>query len=223
MAYIFMDFDDGVPRIAYTGCSRCSSVIGVSLCKIKNRGCCSYFQKFYPVELQRMSLSWEGLSVLESILKVPDVELYDEHIRVKGTFDEALHDKMLREGLITMDGNIHDTTIFFRTCPFVRSGRGCSLPPRYRAYVCNFFICREVLENPLYKNQLESYLIEREKYIRFLEWENNQLIQAMLKENLSIRKNLDDVLKFLSALPVNRYEYPSLSPVELPEDQGRGA
>lgn len=223
MAYIFMDFDEGVPRIAYTGCSRCSSVIGVSLCKIKNRGCCSYFPKFYPVELQRMSLSGEGLAVLETILKVPEVEIYDDHIRAKGTFDAALHDKMLRGGLITMDGGIRDTTVFFRTCPFVKPGKGCFLQPRYRSYVCNFFICREVIEKPLYHDQLEPYLRERDRYIRFLEWENNQLIQAMQRENLSVRKNLDDVLKFLSSLPVYHYEYPALSPVELPEDQGRGA
>lgn len=218
MATIFMDFDDGVPRLAYTGCAWCSSAMGISLCQTKKRGCCSYFPKFYPVELQRMSLSSEGLECLARILSIPGTVLHDDHIHAKGTFDVALHDKMLRAGLLPINGGIQDTTLYFRTCPFVQDGSGCTLPARFRCYVCNFFVCREVLENPAYKALLEPYIHERANYVRFLEWENKQLIAALRSEGLSVRENLKDVLQFLASIPVNQYAYPVLEPVEIPEE-----
>lgn len=223
MAFIYMDFDQGVPRLAYTGCAWCTSTMGISLCQTKNRGCCSYFPKFYPVDLQRMSHSAEGLSVLETILNHPGVEFFDDHIVVKGTYDAVLHDKMLNEGSIPNDGHILDSTVFFRTCPFVRSGFGCTLKPRYRTYVCNFFVCREVLENPLYQQQIAPYIRERDNYVRFLEWENNQLLQAMQEKGLTLRSNMNEVIAFLAGLPINQYEFPAPEPIELPEDYDRGA
>ncbi len=223
MAFLFMDFDQGVPQLAYTGCAWCSSAMGISLSHIKNRGCCSYFPKFYPVELQRMSHSPEGLSVLDSILNHPSVEFLDDHIVVKGSYDAILHDKMLKEGQIPEDEMIQDKSVFFRTCPFVRSGLGCSLPSRYRPYVCNFFVCREVLGNPAYQQQLAPYLRERANYVRFLQWENNQLLQVIQEKGLTLRNNIKEVINLLAELPINQYEFPMLEPVEIPEGQGKGA
>lgn len=223
MAFIFMNFDQGVPQLAYSGCAWCSSTMGISLCQTKNRGCCSYFPKFYPVELQRMSHSPEGLSVLDTILNHPGVDILDDHIVVKGSYDVILHDKMLKEGSIPNDGCIQDSTVFFRTCPFVRSGLGCTLPPRYRAYVCNFFICREVLENPEYQHQIAPYLRERENYVRFLEWENNQLLRIIHEEGLTLRNNLKEVIDLLAKLPINQYEFPALEPIEISDGQDKGA
>lgn len=223
MAVIYMDFDHGVPQLAYTGCTRCSSTMGISLCQTRNRGCCSYFPKFYPVELQRMACSSGGGAILDTILKHPGMVLMEDHVVVKGTFDSVLHDRMQRSHQIPDDGFIQDNTVFFRTCPFVRSGLGCTLPARYRAYVCNFFVCREVLENPAYKQQIAPYLRERANYVRFLEWENNQLLQIIHDNGLSIRSNIKAVIELLAALPVNQYEFPALEPVEIPEGQDMGA
>ena len=102
-----------------------------------------------------------------------------------------------------------DTSVFFKTCPFVRSGSGCTLPPRYRSYVCNFFLCREILENPEYKDKLEPYVRERNNYVRFLEWENNQLFTAMNEEGLSFRKNLDGAIEFLKNLEIKPIRFPA--------------
>lgn len=52
MAYIYIDFDNGVPRLAYTGCSRCSSLIGVSLCKIKTEGAAITFRSFIRLKFK---------------------------------------------------------------------------------------------------------------------------------------------------------------------------
>lgn len=223
MAFIYIDFDKGVPRLAYTGCSCCSSLIGVSLSKTKNRGCCHYFPKFYPVEIQRMCHSDDGTEVLNKIIGMPDVVIYDDHILVKGSYDFILHQKMLKKGLVPTYGNVTDTSVFFRTCPFVRSGSGCTLPPRYRSYVCNFFLCSEILDNPDYKGMLEPYIRERKNYIRFLEWENNQLIMAMHNEGISLSRNFDAAIRFLKETEINQYDFPALEPVAIPDDNSKGA
>jgi len=223
MTFIYVDFDEGVPRLAYTGCSRCSSLIGVSLCKIKNRGCCYYFPKFYPVEIQRMCHSEEGMAVLKEITGMPDVVLYDDHIHVKGSYDYILHHKMMKDGMVPINGNVKDTSVFFKTCPFVRSGMGCTLPPRYRSYVCNFFLCSEIIDNPIYKDKLEPYIRERENYIRFLEWENNQLIMAMHEEGVSFAKDFAAAVEFLKGVEINQYDFPGLDPVAIPGDNTIGA
>ncbi|NLM09255.1 MAG: hypothetical protein GX213_00405 [Clostridiaceae bacterium] len=223
MAFIYIDFDEGIPRLAYSGCSRCSSLIGVSLSQIKNRGCCYYSPKFYPVEIQRMCHSEEGLAVLDSIISMPDTVIHDDHILVKGSYDIILHEKMMKDGLVPLGGNVTDTSVFFRTCPFVRSGSGCTLSPRYRSYVCNFFICSEILDNPDYKDKLKPYLRERENYIRFLEWENNQLIMAMRGEGLTFRKNLNGAIEFLKNIGINQYDFPKLEPIVIPDNHTIGA
>lgn|GEM_PF-3105531 len=161
--------------------------------------------------------------MLYSIVSMPNTVIYDDHILVKGSYDIILHDKMMREGLVPVDGNVTDTSVFFKTCPFVRSGSGCTLPPRYRSYVCNFFLCREILENPEYKDKLEPYVRERNNYVRFLEWENNQLFTAMNEEGLSFRKNLDGAIEFLKNLEINQYDFPLLEPVVIPDNHSMGA
>lgn len=223
MTLIYIDFDEGIPRLAYTGCSWCSSLIGVSLCQIKNRGCCYYFPKFYPVEIQRMCHSEEGLDILNSIITMPNTVIYDDHIYAKGSYDIILHEKMMKDGLVPLDGNVTDTSVFFKTCPFVRSGSGCSLPPRYRSYVCNFFLCSEILNNPDYTEKLKPYIKERENYVRFLEWENNQLIRALYKEGLTFRKKLKGAIEFLKNIEINQYDFPKLEPIVIPDNHTIGA
>jgi len=223
MHYIYIEFDENVPRLAYTGCSRCTSQIGMSLCRTKNRGCCYYSPKFFPVEIQRMCHSEQGMELLQSIIELPNSVLYDDHILVKGSYDYLLNQKMLKEGLVPTDGNVKDTSVFFRTCPFVRPGLGCTLPPRFRSYVCNFFLCSEIIDNPVYKDMLKPYIRERENYIRFLDWENNQLIMAMHREGITLSRNFDAAVDFLKRTEINQYDFPNLEPVALPDDNSKGA
>lgn len=223
MATFYMDFDEGVPRLAYTGCAWCSSTMGISLCQVRNRGCCSYFPKFYPVEIQRMMHSKKGRKLLNTIIKHPGTVLFDDHIQVKGNFYAAQYDKMRQEGRIPVDDRSQDNTIYFRTCPFVCPGIGCTLPVRYRSYVCNFFVCREVLEDPANEEQLAPFVRERDNYIRFLQWENNQLIEAMQCEGLTLRENTKEAITLLALIPIDQYEYPRLEPVNLPDPQNKGA
>jgi len=223
MTFIYIDFDNGVPRLAYTGCYRCSSLIGVSLCKTKNRGCCYYFPKFYPVEIQRMCHSEDGMALLNNIISMPDAVIYDDHILVRGSYDIILHQKMLKDGLVSSNENVKDTSVFFRTCPFVRPGMGCTLPPRYRSYVCNFFMCSEIIDNPNYKDRLEPYIRERENYVRFLEWENNQLIMAMREEDITFVKDFGAAAAFLKDTEINQYDFPKLDPVTIHDDNTIGA
>jgi hypothetical protein len=189
----------------------------------KKQGMLLLLPEVLPVEIQRMCHSEEGTALLYSIVSMPNTVIYDDHILVKGSYDIILHDKMMREGLVPVDGNVTDTSVFFKTCPFVRSGSGCTLPPRYRSYVCNFFLCREILENPEYKDKLEPYVRERNNYVRFLEWENNQLFTAMNEEGLSFRKNLDGAIEFLKNLEINQYDFPLLEPVVIPDNHSMGA
>lgn len=223
MAFVYVDFDEGVPRIAFTGCSRCTSLIGLSLCRIKNRGCCYYSPKFFPVEIQRMCHSEEGMKLLESIIRMPNTVIYDDHILVKSSYDFLLHQKMLKEGLVPLDGNVSDTSVFFRTCPFVRSGVGCTLPPRYRSYVCNFFLCSEIVDNPDYQDILKPFIRERENYVRFLEWENNQLLMAMHQEGITMTGNFDTAVEFLKNTEIEQYDFPALEPAVIPDDHTMGA
>ena len=223
MDFIYIDFDNGVPRLAYTGCSRCSSLIGVSLCKTKDRGCCYYFPKFYPVEIQGMCRSEDGMALLNKIISMPNVVIYDDHFIVKGSYDIILHHKMLKDCLVPSDKNIKDTSVFFKTCPFVSYGLGCTLPPRYRSYVCNFFICSEIVDNPIYKDRLEPYIRERENYVRFLEWENNQLIMAMREEGITFVKDFSAAVEFLKDTEINQYDFPVLNPVAIHDDNTIGA
>jgi len=147
----------------------------------------------------------------------------DDHIVVRGTYDSRMHAKAQNERTIPDDGYIQDNTVFFRTCPFVRPGLGCTLPARYRTYVCNFFVCREVLENPAFQKQIAPYLQERANYVRFLEWENNQLLQAIGQKGLTIKNHIREVIELLAGLPINQYEFPKLEPVEMADGHGKGA
>ena len=66
-----------------------------------------------PVEIQRMCHSEEGTALLYSIVSMPNTVIYDDHILVKGSYDIILHDKMMREGLEPVDGNVTGYIGFF--------------------------------------------------------------------------------------------------------------
>lgn len=70
---------------------------------------------------------------------------------------------------------------------------------------------------------LEPYIRERESYIRFLDWENNQLLIAMRGEGITLSKNFYAAVEFLKNTEINMYDFPELDPVALPDDSSKGA
>lgn len=223
MGKIYVETDFNVPRYACTDCSTCSSLIGKSLCRVKNRGCCWYFPKFSLVDIQRMSKTLDGLKVLNRIIDNPGTNIYNYYIHAKGFFDEAEYEKYIGSGKLLDTGYIEDQTIFFRACPFVKAGQGCTLLPRYRTFVCNFFICNEITEAAKSYDLFQSYEDERLRYSRWLDWENESLKQILAENSLTLHENLAEVIQTLQELEMTQYEFPELEPIIMDDSWYRGA
>ncbi|MBP3915193.1 MULTISPECIES: hypothetical protein [unclassified Clostridium] len=108
---------------------------------------------------------------------------------------------------------IKDVSMFFRSCPFVISGKGCTLNSQYRSYVCNFFICDEIVENLYNNNEFKKYTEERDNYIRWIEWENSSLQSLLIENNINLINNFDEVIKVLQRIQLNEYEFPNLDEI----------
>ncbi|WZL74290.1 hypothetical protein QBE52_06010 [Clostridiaceae bacterium 35-E11] len=223
MDKVFVAFDQDIPRYACTFCYHCQSIWGKSLCTIKNRGCCWYYPKFTLLDIQRMVKSIDGLQVLEHIRQQPGTVIHSYIIHAKGSFDQQLYDHDLAKGQLLGEGTVEDQTIFYRTCPFVLEGSGCTLPPRFRTIVCNFFICSDILENPILQDQFKPYIEERSRYAKWVEWENLSLKHALMENQINLAENFQDVIKLLQELALNIYAFPSLIPVELENNWMQGA
>lgn len=223
MRKIYVETDHNVPRYACTDCSTCSSLIGKSLCKVKNRGCCWYFPKFSLVDIQRMSKTPDGLKVLNRIIDNPGTKIYNYYIHAKGFFDEAGYKKYMESGQLLDTDYIEDHTIFFRACPFAKPGKGCTLPPRHRTFVCNFFICKEITDAARPYEMFKSYEDERLRYSRWLDWENESLKQLLAEGNLTLHGNLAEIIQLLQELEASQYEFPELEPIILGDSWYRGA
>lgn len=210
---IIINCDKDVPQYLCNDCKKCSSLFGTSFCSKSNRGCCWYFPKFTLYEIHKMVKSEEGLAVLERILKLPKVEIFNYYIHAVGYFDEVSYNGFIKSS-DSLNYDIHDKTIFFRECPFVKEGVGCTIRPQYRSYVCNFFICNEVLckikENPDY----DSYMKERENFVRWVDWENTSIQMMLEEEKLNLIHNMDKIIEILKKLPLEHYEFPQLNPIK---------
>jgi len=214
MSKIYIENDLGVPQIACDICGKCDSIMGKSLCSIKKRGCCHYFPEFTLVDIQRMVVLDGGKEALDIILSNPGTIINHFNIFSKGKFEEEAYEKYISSGIQLETGNIKDHTIFFRTCPYVKPGSGCTLPVRFRTAVCNFFICQEILERPDLKEKFEPYLEERSRYSRWL-YRENTILQHILTENGSdLISDFKGSLTLLSEIGLSVYEFPLLDPVE---------
>lgn len=222
MEKIYLRLDQGVPQFACTTCSNCHSIYGRSLCSINNRGCCWYFPKLTLHEIHKMTKSWEGLNILDSIRKLPSLRIYNYYIHAKGNFDEAGYKKFLVSGQ-AYQYDVEDKSIFFRTCPFVKPGKGCILPIKYRSYVCNFYICHEAAEQAEKSDLYKSYIKERDSYIRWIEWQNYSLEMLLREKGLTLEKNFDEVIRNFKDIPLENYEFLQLSPIETISDFYIGA
>lgn len=213
MGNIYIFFDHGIPQIGCTDCGKCNSVMGKSLCSIKNRGCCHYFPEFTLVDIQRMALLEGGLKALDIILSNSGTIVNKYNIYSKGLFDKEAYDKYIAVGNLLETGSIRDHTIFFRTCPFVSPGSGCKLPVRFRTTVCNFFVCEEILQQAEYQYVLKEYLQERSRYSRWVYRESGLLQHILEEKGLDLISDLPGTLKLLAEVGLEEYEFPMLEPL----------
>lgn len=223
MASIYVDFDNGIPRYVCKSCNSCNSLFGLSLCSVKNRGCCWYYPKFNLLDIQRMSKSIDGLLVLDKILKNPGTVIYNYYIHAKGYFDNEGYNAHIDSGNIIEPDRIEDQTIFFRACPFVKEGYGCTISPQFRSLICNFFVCDEILNMDSLKDSIEPYIKERSSYSRWEEWENSGLKSTLNDMGLNLVNNFNEVVTLLQKLPLEEYVFPKLDPIGFEDSFPRGA
>lgn len=213
---IELKYDHGIPQYACNSCGSCSSVFGRSLCAVKNRGCCWYFPKFTLHEIHKMSKSQEGLDTLKTIISVPKVEIYHYYIHAAGNFDKVNYKKYLESEQSLYD-RVEDKTIFFRTCPFVKQGYGCTIAKKYRSYICNFFICDEIVKKVKKYDIYNKYIEQRESYVRWIDWENVSLKILLEDKGLNLINNFDEVIKLLNEEPLELDEFEQLPAIEIPD------
>ena len=84
---------------------------------------------------------------------------------------------------------------------------------QYRSYVCNFFICDEIVENLDNNNEFKKYTEERDNYIRWIEWENSSLQSLLIENNINLINNFDEVIKVLQRIQLDEYEFPNLDEI----------
>lgn len=217
MIKIDLKIDQGVPQYGCSSCYNCKSEFGKSLCEIKNRGCCSYFPKFNLYDIHKMVKEEEGIETLTRILSLPKVEIKNYYIHAKGFFDEEGYKNYNNSGKLSKF-KVRDKTIFFRACPFVKSGEGCTIKPKYRSYVCNFFICEEVVNQVKDDERFKRYEAERDRYVKWITWENNSLEYYFASEKLNLINNFQEIIDILKEMPLREYEYEPLEAIEIDEN-----
>ena len=197
--------DNGVPQFACDSCYNCKSQYGQSLCKVKNRGCCWYFPKLNLVDIHKMVKSEEGLKILEYVKELKDVKVYNYYIHAKGFFDEEGYNDYIvsEEGYLD---EIKDKSIYFRACPFVEAGKGCTIHPSYRSYVCNFYLCDEVVSKFKNDRTFNKYIKERDSYIKWYEYENTSLELLLKEKGYNLIESFNETIELLKSVPLDEYE-----------------
>jgi hypothetical protein len=222
MDKIYLSYDAGVPQFVCTSCSNCQSLMGISLCSVQNRGCCAYFPKFELHDIHKMSMTAEGLEILNNIRNMPGTVIYKYYIHAKGYFDENSYGKFLSSGLAS-DYDVEDKTLFFRACPFVKPGKGCTLPVKYRHYICNVFICREVIQKSVKPELYNKYVEACNSYARWIKWKNDSLEMLLKEKDITLEYNFDEAVEYLRSIPIENYEFPPLPEIYIESGFSIGA
>lgn len=222
MIKINLELSEGIPQYSCNCCGKCDSLFAKSLCAVKNRGCCWYFPKFTLYEIHKMTKSEDGLATLKRIISLPKTDIYHYYIHAKGFFDEKAY-KMYMMNEYKPYSEARDRSIFFRACPFVKQGEGCTIPKQYRSYVCNFFICEEVTDKIKHKEEYNKYVEERQNFVRWIDWENYSLEMMLREKNLNLEENFNEVIAVLKDTPLEQYEFPYLPPISEHEEVKIGA
>jgi len=169
-----------------------------------------------------MVKSREGLKILDRIRNLPGTEVYHYYIHAKGHFDEKAYNKFMKSGQAS-EFEVEDKTVFFRACPFVKPGKGCTLPVKYRHYVCNVFICHEVVERAARPELFQKYTDACSSYARWIKWENDSLEMLLREKDITLKDNFEKVVAFLKELPIEYYEFPPLPEIEFESGFSIGA
>lgn len=213
MAKLYVETEENTPRYVCDNCHHCTSNIGTSLCKIKNRGCCWYFPKFELYDIQRMSQSIAGLDTLKRILNDGNAVIHNYYIQTKGYYEKDSYENYIK----SIDGCLDprdDKTIYFRACPFVKENVGCTIPSYFRNIVCNFFICDEIWI--MTRDDLStSYINERDRYSRWVNRENLSLQNLLRENNIHLNTCWDDAIALLQTTPINTYEFPNMPAINI--------
>lgn len=215
MGSVFFEQSGNTPRFGCTDCMACQSVIGTSLNAVQMRGCCMYFPEFSLVDIRNMVTAEGGSEVLSRILAHPGSEIHPFRIRVKGSFDEAGHAAYRQDEPLPGSEEIRDDTVFFRTCPFVVSGVGCSIPLAFRTVVCNFFVCRELWDRAEDPSLAETYRRELERYSSWLHRECLSFQHLFEEYGVDLLHNRDTALRLLREADYHGYGFPPLPPLTL--------
>lgn len=208
MESLWIDINNGTPQFSCSSCDSCTSLMGTSLCNIKNRGCCYYYPKFTLLDIQRMSKSLKGLNTLETIKNNPQTIMKEFQINTKGYFDEVGYEKHLKNKNFIGENIIKDQSIFFKACPFVIPNLGCTIDAEFRTLVCNFFICTEIIDSAEDKTLVDLYLKERSSYAKWCDWENEGLKHLLLGQNIDLINNYNETIKYLQSISLSSYEFP---------------
>lgn len=214
MIQIYLKLDSKAPQLICNACGKCSSVIGRNLGHIKNRGCCFYFPKFNLYEIHKMVKSDEGMDNLKMIIKRPQTKIYNYYIHAVGDFDKKMYYEHMKKGFDKDEQKIKDKTLFFRTCPFVKPKVGCTMKPEFRSYVCNLFLCNEIMEAFKDSDEFKKYIKERDSYSRYVDWENTSIQMYLEERGLDLIHNFDKTIEALKKMPLEIYEFPRLKQIE---------
>lgn len=220
MGSVFFERSGWTPRYGCTDCMSCSSLIGTSLNAVKQRGCCMYFPEFSLCDIRHMLVSEGGDAVLQQILNHPGARVHPFRVIVSGTLDsDGLSAYRAGEPLPGSEA-IHDDTIFFRTCPFVQSGVGCSIPLPFRTVVCNFFVCRELWDRAQDPHLAAQYRRELERYSAWLHRENLAWQRLFEEAGVDLTRDREAALRLLRETAGDEYDFPELPPMTLQDSEG---
>lgn len=131
--------------------------------------------------------------------------IYEEYNRYDLTVKKNIHKPRV----------INDVSMFFRTCPFVIEGKGCTLNEKFRTYICNFFICDEITDSIINNEIFKKYIKERESYVRWIKWENSSLQSLLVNNKINLIDNFSEVIYILKETEFNEYEFPNLNEIQL--------
>lgn len=171
------------------------------------------FPKFTLYEIHKMVQDKEGLEVLKKIINLPTVKINKYYIQGRGYFDEQGYKEFIKT-TEAYEFNVEDKSMFFRACPFVKAGEGCTLPAKYRSYICNFFICQEVTTKLNKYEGFKDYINERDNYVRWINWENTSLEALFYEKRINLIDNFQEIIDILKDIPFEQYEFKELDPIK---------
>ncbi|MGL4774217.1 MAG: hypothetical protein ACRC2K_11670 [Clostridium sp.] len=207
-----IEFDKDISRYSCDSCSRCASEIGTSYCNPKYRGCCFYFPKFNLVDIQRMLQDEEGEKTLNKILSHKGTIINKYHLHAIGSFDELSYNEFMKT-YEEKDNSLEDKTLYFKSCPFVVDGVGCTIPPRFRTPVCNYFLCKEIKTKAKNQDLIKAYEKEASSFYKWYDYENESLKYILIEEGLNLQTNLQKTFKILKKEGRNIYEFPPIKEI----------